>query len=528
MPARRLSMRQFFDLLRLHAEGLSMRQLGESLGLPRSTVADSLARAARAGVAWPLPEGTDEATVLGRLFPAEERATPRRPTPVWADVHAERKRPGVTLQLLWLEYKQAHPTGYQYTQFCEHYRRWRAQLDPVLRQVHPAGEKVFVDYAGQTMPVVDPATGEIRSAQIFVGALGASHYLYAEATWTQSLPDWIGAHVRMYADFGGVPALTVPDNLKTGVTRACRYEPVLNRTYQDLAAHYGTALLPTRVVRPRDKAKVETGVQLVERWCLAPLRHHTFFSLADLNAALRGQRDALNDRPFQKLAGTRRQLLETLDRPALKPLPLTPYEYAEWRTARVNIDYHIQVDHHLYSVPYPLVRQEVDVRLTATTVEVLHHGTRVAAHSRSAVRGRFTTDPGHRPKAHQQHLEWTPSRLIRWGISVGPHTGQAVQQILDSLPHPEQGYRSCLGLLRLERHYGAVRLEAACGRALASGTPRYRSVKSILEHGPDRLAVAPPPPSLVLPAAHAHVRGASYYAPLTSTPGETHAVPAND
>jgi transposase len=521
-------MRQFIDLLRLHAEGLSVRQLAESLGLPRSTVADYLTRAADAGVGWPLPEGTDEATLLARLFPPVGRPAPPRPAPDWAQVHAERKRPGVTLQLLWLEYKQAHPDGYQYTQFCAHYRRWCAQLDPVLRQVHVAGEKVFVDYAGQTMPVVDPATGEIRQAQIFVGALGASHYLYTEATWTQALPDWVGAHVRMYTDFGGVPALTVPDNLKTGVTHACCYEPVLNPTYQDLAAHYGTAILPTRVVRPRDKAKVETGVQLVERWCLAPLRHHTFFSLAELNTALQAQRQALNDRPFQKLAGTRRHLLETLDRPALKPLPPTPYEYAEWRKARVNIDYHIQVDHHLYSVPHLLVRQEVEVRLTATTVEVLHHGKRVAAHARSAARGRFTTDPGHRPKAHQQHLEWTPSRLIRWGTSIGPHAGQAVEQILERLPHPEQGYRSCLGLLRLAHRYGAARLDAACSRALAGGTPRYRSVKSILEHGLDRLAASTTPPSLTLPAAHAHVRGATYYATLTSTPGDPHAAPAND
>jgi transposase len=521
-------MRQCVDLLRLHAEGLSVRQLAESLGLPRSTVADYLARAARAGVSWPLPEGIDETTLLARFFPPAERPAPRRPTPDWAQVHAERKHPGVTLQLLWLEYKQAHPDGYQYTQFCAHYRRWCAQLDPVLRQVHPAGEKVFVDYAGQTMPVVDPATGAIRQAQIFVGTLGASHYIYAEATWTQQLPDWIGAHVRMYTELGGVPALTVPDNLKTGVTHACFYEPILNPTYQDLAAHYRTAILPTRVVRPRDKAKVETGVQLVERWCLAPLRHHTFFSLAELNAALRAHRDALNDRPFQKLAGTRRQLLETLDRPALKPLPPTPYEYAEWRKARVNIDYHIQVAHHLYSVPHLLVRQEVDVRLTATTVEVLHRGKRVAAHPRSTVRGRFTTDPGHRPKAHQQHLEWTPSRLIRWGTSIGPHTGQAVQQILETLPHPEQGYRSCLGLLRLARRYGAARLDAACGRALASGTPRYRSVKSILEHGLDRLAPPAAAPALALPAAHAHVRGATYYATLTPTPGVPHALPTND
>jgi transposase len=522
-------MRQLVDVLRLRSEGRSVRQVAVSLGLPRSTVADYLRRVATAGLAWPLPDGTDPAALLARLFPAGEPRARRRPVPEWAAVHAERTRPGVTLQLLWLEYKQAHPDGYQYTQFCAHYRRWCAQLDPVLRQVYVAGERVFVDYAGQTMPVVDPQTGEVQEAQIFVGALGASHYLYAEATWTQQLPDWIGAHVRMYTELGGVPALTIPDNLRAGVTHACFYEPVLTPTYQDLAAHYGTTILPTRVARPRDKAKVETGVQLVERWCLAPLRHHTFFSLAELNAELRVRRDALNARPFQKLPGTRRQLLETLDRPALKPLPPTPYDYAEWRKARVNIDYHVQVAGHLYSVPYVLVRQEVDVRLTATMVEVLHQGKRVAAHRRSAARGHFTTDPGHRPKAHQQHLEWTPSRLIHWGTSIGPDAGQAVQHILEHQPHPEQGYRSCLGLLRLARRYGGDRLNAACARALTSGTVRYRSVKSILEHGLDRVDARTAQTALALPPAHAHVRGALYYAALTpTTPGDSHALATND
>ncbi len=516
MPARRLSMRKIRELLRLQAEGLSVRQLAESLGVPRSTVADYLQRVADAGVTWPLPAGTDDAALLARLFGPEASRRAHRPLPDWAAVHAERKRPGVTLQLLWLEYKRDHPDGYQYTQFCAYYKQWRATLDPVLRQVHRAGEKAFVDYAGQTMPVVAPATGEIREAQIFVGTLGASHYIYTEATWTQQQPDWIEAHVRMYEDFGGVPALTIPDNLKTGVRHACYYEPDLNPTYQELATHYGTAVLPTRVARPRDKAKVETGVQLVERWCLAPLRNHTFFSLAELNRALRTQRIALNARPFQKLPGTRRQLLETLERPALKPLPATPYEYAQWKKARVNIDYHIQVDKHLYSVPYALVRQEVDVRLTATTVEVLHRGKRVAAHPRSHHAGRFTTEAGHRPKAHQQHLEWTPSRLVRWGTSIGPHAGQLVQTILERKPHPEQGYRTCLGLIGLARRYGPERLDAACARALRSGTPRYRSVKSMLHHGLDRVPPDDEQPSLALPVAHAHVRGADHYATITA------------
>lgn len=508
-------MRPILELLRLATEqGLSVRQIAASLGLARSTVADYLQRFRRTGLPWPLPAEVDEVALEARLFPAGRALPSARPLPDWATIHAEHKRPGVTRQLLWLEYKAAHPDGYQYTQFCAHYGRWLATIDPVLRQEYRAGERVFVDYAGQTMPVVDPATGEVREAQIFVGALGASHYLYVEAAWTQRLPDWIAAHVRMYEDFGGVPTLTIPDNLKTGVQHACFYEPVLNPTYQDLAAHYATTILPTRPAAPQDKAKVETGVQLVERWVLAPLRHHTFFSLAELNAALAVQRRALNARPFQKLAGSRCTLFETLERPALRPLPATRYEYATWKKARVNIDYHVSVEQHAYSVPYTLVRQQVEVRLTATTVEILHRGRRVAAHVRSSVRGRFTTDPTHRPKAHQRHVEWTPSRVIAWGTSLGPTIGQLVQQLLASFPHPEQGYRACLGLFSLGKRYGPARLEAACARALAAGTPRYRSVKSILVAGLDRVSPEAPHP-LVLPPEHEHVRGPAYYAALT-------------
>jgi transposase len=509
-------MRTILELLRLEREqALSVRQIAGSLGLPRSTVADYLRRFRETGLPWPLPADLDEVALEARLFTRPRAPEHPRPLPDWATVHTEHKRPGVTRQLLWLEYKAAHPDGYQYTQFCAHYNRWLATLDPVLRQAYRAGERVFLDYAGQTMPVVDPATGEIRQAQIFVGALGASHYLYVEATWTQRLPDWIAAHIRMYEDFGGVPTLTIPDNLKAGVQHACFYEPVLNPTYQDLAQHYGTTVLPARPGEPRDKAKVETAVQLVERWVLAPLRNQVFFSLPELNQALAAHRRALNARPFQKLAGSRCSLFEQLEQPALGPLPATRYEYATWKQARVNIDYHVSVERHAYSVPYTLVRQQVDVRLTATTVEILHRGRRVAAHLRSRVGGRFTTDPTHRPKAHQRHVEWTPSRVIAWGTSLGPTIGQLAQQLLDSFPHPEQGYRACLGLFSLGKRYGPERLEAACARALHAGTPRYRSVKSILIAGLDRLSSEDAQITLTLPPAHEHVRGPAYYAALT-------------
>ena len=504
-------MRKIFELLRLQAEGLSVRQMGASLGLARSTVSDYLSRIERASLSWPLADDVDESQLLERLFGPESARRGSRPVPVWSRIHTERQRPGVTLQLLWFEYKEAHPDGYQYSRFCELYGRWRSAVDPVLRQPHKAGERVFVDYAGQTVEIVNQKTGEVRNAQIFVATLGASNYIFAEATWTQSLPDWIASHERMYRHLGGVPALTVPDNLKSGVTKACYYEPDVNPTYKDLATHFGTVVLPARVAKPRDKAKVETGVQLVERWCLAPLRNHTFFSLAELNRELAWKLAALNDRPFQKMEGNRRLLLETLERPVLKPLPSESFEYCDWKKARVNIDYHIQVEGHLYSVPYTLVRQEVDVRLTARTVEVLHRGKRVAAHPRNHARGRFTTDPEHRPKSHRAHLEWTPTRLINWGRSIGKSCGELVRNILESRPHPEQGYRSCLGLLSLARRYDKERLEAACARALRSGTRSYISVKSILEHGLDQVRIEDDQTTLALPAAHPNVRGADYY-----------------
>jgi transposase len=482
-----------------------------------STVSDYLRRAAVAALSWPSAAELTDSEIERRLFRVPAHAHGVRPVPQWNEIHRELRRKGVTLQLLWLEYKEAHPDGYQYSQFCERYARWSGKLDLVLRQEHKAGEKVFVDFAGQTVPVIERSTGEVREAQIFVAVLGASNFTYAEATWTQELPEWTQAHVHMYEYFGGVPALTVPDNLKSGVRQACYYDPDINPTYHELATHYNTTVLPTRTARPRDKAKVEVGVQIVERWILARLRNHTFHGLEELNREIRRLLDWLNDRPFKKLNGSRRSLFESVDRPALRPLPSTRYEYARWKKARVNIDYHIEVLGHYYSVPYTLVREEVDVRITAHTVEILHGGRRVAAHLKTERRGAFTTAAEHRPRAHQRHLEWTPSRIVRWAEQTGPKTCALVQRILESRPHPEQGYRSCLGLLRLGRRYSAARLEAACDRALTVGAASYRSVHSILQNGLDRLTPEEQT-TLSLPHDHEHVRGPLYF--VTPTPGE--------
>lgn len=518
MAAERLSMRKIKEFLRLRAAGLSHRGIARSLGICHSTVGEYRRRVEGAGLGWPLPEDLSDRALEARLFPKAPPFLPDRPLPDWSTIHRELRRKGVTLQLLWLEHKADAPEGLQYSQFCERYRRWRDRLDLVLRQEHKAGEKAFVDFAGQTIPVLDRETGEVRDAQIFVGVLGASNFTYAEACESQELPDWIGAHVRMYAYFQGVPRLTVPDNLKVGVKHACYYEPDLNPTYQEMAAHYGTAVLPARKGKARDKAKVEAGVLLVERWILARLRHHSFFSFAELNQEIRRLLEILNDRPFQKLEGSRRSLFEALERPALQPLPELPYEYAQWKKARANIDYHIEVLGHYYSVPYPLARQVVDVRISRSTGEAFHDGRRVAAHVRSHRRGGYTTEPAHRPKSHQQHLEWPPSRIIRWAEQTGFHTAELARRILEDRPHPEQGYRACLGLLRLGNRYGKGRLEAACRRALYIRGISYRSVKSILEQGLDR-APLDVQTALGLPQEHANLRGANYYA-TSHEPGD--------
>ena len=518
MAAERLSMRKLREILRLAALGQSRRAIGRSLNISHNTVGTYLDRALTAGVSWPACASLDDAALDALLNPPDPGAAPR-PLPDWPTVHQELQRKGVTLRLLWLEYKSAHPVGYQYSQFSALYRAWAETLDPVLRQAYTAGEKVFVDYAGQTLGVVEPTTGEVRDAQLFVGVLGASNYTFAELTWSQTLPDWIASHTRMYAYFGGVARVTVPDNLRTGVRHACFYDPDLNPTYADLAAHYGTTVLPTRVAAPRDKAKVETAVQICERWLLAPLRDHMLIGLVAANQEIGRLLRALNERPFQKLAGTRRTLFDDLDRPALLPLPAQAYEYAEWKKARVNIDYHVEVERHYYSVPHRLLRKAVEVRLTTTAVEILYGGQRVALHARSQRRGGFTTEPTHRPKSHQQHLEWSPDRLIRWGHAIGQSTGVLIQRILESKPHPEQGYRACLGLMSLGKRYTPERLEAACFRALRSGAASYRSVKSILEHGLDAVPLEEPS-TLTLPSTHQHVRGAAYFTSPIPTPQE--------
>jgi transposase len=490
--------------------GLSERKLAHGLGISRPPGAEYVRRAQAAGLSWPLPASLDEAAIERLLFPASppKRAAPH-PLPDWATVHQELQRQGVTLCLLWQEYTAATPEGFQYRWFCQAYRAWAATLALVMRQTHRAGEKLFVDDAGQGVPGVNRHSGEGHEAAICVAVLGASNYTDAEATWPQSLPDWIGSHVRPFAALGGVPAIVVPDHLKAAVLPAHRYAPELNRTYADLARHYGFAGIPARAAKPRDQATVEVGVQGVERWLLARLRHPTFFALAEVNAARQPLQPALNARPFKKLPGSRQELFVSLERPALRPLPLQPSEDAEWQLARVKIDYHVEVEGHYYSVPYTLVRPQLDIRLSASVVDIFTKGTRVARHRRSPQKGRHRTVAAHRPRAHPPSAAWTPQRLIHGAATSGPATARVGEMILASRPHPQQGFRSCVGSMRLGKSSSPERLEAACQRALTLGACSYKSIESILKHGLDRQPL-PQQPEVTANPPHAHIRGPQY------------------
>ncbi|MBL4821807.1 MAG: IS21 family transposase [Gammaproteobacteria bacterium] len=505
-------MRKIKEVLRLKwANQLSHRQIAMQCGISRPTVSEYIRRAEESKLSWPLPESLNERQLENRLFPPPPQPQNRdRKGPNWHDVCQQLKSKNVTLFLLWQEYRSIHPQGYQYSWFCDHYKNWLGKRDVVMRQNHKAGEKLFVDYAGHTMPVVDRLTGEIRQAQIFVGVMGASNYTYADATWTQSLPDWIGSHQRCFAFLGGVPDIVVPDNLRAGVSKAHRYDPDINPTYQDMAVHYGVAVIPARVRRPKDKAKAELGVQVVERWILAALRHHTFFSLAELNQRLSQLITTLNARAFKKLPGSRQSQFDAIDHPALSALPAQPYSYAEWKKVRVHIDYHVEIEGHYYSVPYTLVKKQLDARFTQHTVECFHQGQRVASHVRSYRRGGHSTVTAHMPESHRQYGDWSPQRLVNWARQTGPGTAEIITRILAARQHPQQGFRSCLGIMRLEKSYTKQRLEAACQRALTLGSYRYKSIESILEHGLDQQALAPQQ-ELELPQDHDNVRGSSYY-----------------
>jgi len=510
-------MRKVREVLRLKFEcGRSHAEIATSAAIGETTVGDYLARARKVGLTWDDARGLSEAEVEARLFRDVGRnEPPARVSIDFAWVHRELSRAGVTLQTLWVEYRdgaagQTALRPYEYSRFCELYAAWKKKLGVVMRQVHRAGEKGFIDYSGKRPRIVDQLTGEVTEVELFVAVLGASNYTFVEATRTQRLADFVGSTVRAFEYFGCLPEVLVPDQLRSAVSGPDRYEPDINPTYLEMAQHYGVTVIPARPRKPRDKAKVEGGVLLAQRWILAAIRNRTFFSLAELNAAIAELLERFNTRPFQKLDGCRRSAFEAIDRPAMRPLPPRRYELAEWRHAKVNIDYCVAYEHRVYSVPYTLVGETVEIRATARAVEILHRSVRVASHARSyGAKGTAVIADEHRPRSHREYGKWPPRRMVAWAETIGEHVGELARQVMSHRTHPETGYRTCLGVIRLADRYGRDRVDAACARALRIGSPTAKSVTAILKNGLDRAPQVEP--RARAPIAHEHIRGAAYF-----------------
>lgn len=505
MSQERLSVRKIREVLRLHHEaGLSNRAIARVCRVSNSTAGEYLARAEKAGIGWPLPDELKEKELYQKLFPEKVKPLVVRPMPDWDKVHRELSKRAVTLTLLWKEYREKHPDGYGFTQFREYYQQWNQTHTNTMRLPRKAGEEMEVDYTGMTIAITNPETGEIHQAQVFVAALPASNYTFAEVQPSQELAHWLGGHVRAFAFFGGVPKTICPDNLKSGVKTPNRYEPELNPSYQEMAERYQVAVLPARVRKPRDKAHAENAVQNVERWILAPLRNRTFFSIGEANRAIAPLLQSLNEKEMAHLGKSRKELFEELDQPALRPLPEKPYEFAVWKNAKVNIDYHVVFEGHYYSVPHTLVRQEVQIRATETMIAIFHHSEQVAIHPRSLHQGRFTTRSEHMPANHRFILGADQDWFLKEAAKIGPQTTSYLTALLGSRLFPQHAYRSCLGIINLARKYPSQQIETACQTLLPTGLLSYRDVHAELE----RISVNPSAPTL---PAHENVRGKTYY-----------------
>jgi len=513
MPTVPITMRKLKEILRLKYGCLmSHRQIATSLSISSSVVSRYANRAAQLGITtWPYDDKWDDITLKNAFLKTEVKIK-KYPLPDWSTVHQELKHKTLTLQLLWEEYVERHPDGYySYNHYCRLYKVWLKCQKPSMRQNHKAGEKLFIDYCGPTLNIVGPTTGHIRTAQIFVAVLGASNYTYAEATWSQKLEDWVMSHARCFEFLGGVPELLIPDNLKSGVTKACRYEPDLNPTYQQMAAHYNTVIVPARPYKPKDKAKAEVAVQIVERWIMARLRHEIFFSLGQANERIKELLIDLNQRQLKKYPGSRLSQFETLDKPVLKALPLKSYVYTQIKQVRVHIDYHVEVDKHYYSVPHALIKQKLEAHITGQLVTIYQQGVQVAVHPRSEQVGRHTTQESHMPISHQKQSQWSPQRFEQWANKIGKSTTEVVRQFLASKKHPEQSYRVCLGLLSLSKKYSNKRLEASCTRALSMGLIRLAGIRAILLKGLDEQPLPEPLDDRLESIEHHNIRGNNYY-----------------
>lgn len=513
MPTEKVSMRKIRKVLKLNHEHVSNREIAKQLHISAGSVSNYLTRAKAAGLTWPLTDEWSEEKIYSVLFPSTRKNSAQL-RPDFGKVHKELKRKGVTLMLLWYEYQNQYPGSYSYSRYCALYQEFAGKVSPSMRLTHHAGEKLFVDYSGLTIPWIDKETGVAHKAQIFVAVLGASNYTFIEATEDQSLLSWVQSHVHAFEFFEGVTICLVPDNLRSGITKSHLYDPDVNHTFQELADHYGVAVTPARVRTPKDKSKVEVGVQGIQRWILAPLRDVTFFSVHEINEALRPLLKAYNERAFYELEGSRLSQYLEIDKPALKSLPSRPYVYAEWKKARANVDYHIAIDKHYYSVPYKYLKENIDVRITPTTIECFHKGNRIAIHPRSYKQGGHSTLFEHMPRNHQEHAEWTPERMHKWAHSIGPNTGKLIKALTDMHKIPEQSFRSCLGILRMSKTYGKERLENAAIRALHIGAIRYKNVESILKSGLDQQPLpklASEPTAAVPIRLHENIRGSKYF-----------------
>lgn len=512
MATERLAMHHLKEILRQKLVlRRSHREVAKAVGVSLGLVSGVMSRAAVLGIVAEEVDALDEAELETRFYEQRAANRARRSLPDPAEMHVELKRAGVTLQLLHLEYLERHPDGYRYTTYCDAYRAWLAKRSPTMRQTHLAGDKMFVDYSGKRPQIVDPATGEGTTVEFYVAVLGASNYTYAEATFTQQVPDFVTSTTHALAFFGGAPRAIVPDQLKSAVTVSCRYEPGIQRSFEELGRHYRTTILPARPLSPRDKAKVEVGVQIAQRWILAKIRNQIFSTLGELNVRIRELVVELNARTMRLYKASRTELFHRLERHTLSALPSDAFEYAAWKKAKLNIDYHITFDDHFYSAPHSLIHEKLWVRATTTTVEVFHRTTRVASHARSYAKFKHTTIPAHMPTSHQKHAEWTPTRIIGWARTVGPNTSMLAEAILAERRHPEHGYRSCLGLFRLAKRYGNERVEAACARALRVSARSYRHVESILKHGFDRAPALDTESEPSNRVVHENVRGRDYY-----------------
>jgi transposase len=510
MPERK-TMRRIKECLRLYFElKVSQAAIARALQIARSTVGDYIERARKCGKPWAELNALNEEQMEALLFTGQQQKTDEpRPLPDWNEVHKElHSKSYMTLRVLWEEYVKTHPDGYSYPRYIVLYRQWAQRLKVYMRQRHIGGEKLFVDYSGKKPKIRDFRTGEEREAELLVMAWGASQYIYAEAQESQQLPCWIMGHRRGYEYFGCAPHIEVDDNLKSAVTKACRYDPDVNLTFTEFATHYGVAVIPARPRKPKDKPKAENAVLLVQRWILACLRHRVFYSVAELNRAIIELLEVFNDKQMQRLPKSRRQLFEELDKPNALPLPAEPFVYREWSFPTVAFDYHIEVDHHFYSVPWTLAKKKVSVRTTENAVEVFHHQDRVALHLRSRAEYQYTTLTEHMPPAHQKYAEWTPARIFKWAQEIGPATHKLIEKVIKTKFHPQQGFRPSMGILRLGKTYGNDRLEAAAVIALTFGFVRVQQITDLLRNGRDKQAKQGPTATV---KNRVNIRGRGYY-----------------